>query len=191
MKQRENGILIGTVIDLADPEKLGRVKVRLAQYDDQESCWARLVAPMAGKQRGFFFRPEPQDEVLIAFENGDPRRAYVLGALWSKVDTPPPDDGKTDNNWRFIVSRSGHILKFDDTQGAERIELIDKSSKHKIVIDASGDKLQIVCDSGDIEVRAASSVTISATTIKVSASQDMTLKADGQMKIQGATVDIN
>src|ERR1051326_3105131 len=101
--QRENGILIGTVLDLADPEKLGRVKLRLPQFDDQQTDWARMASPMAGKDRGFFFQPEVGDEVLVGFENGDPRRAYVLGALWSKVDTPPPRDGNDpQNNWRII-----------------------------------------------------------------------------------------
>ena len=54
----------------------------------------RLATPMGGKDRGLFFRPEVDDEVLVAFEHGDPRRPYVLGALWSKVDPPPADDGK-------------------------------------------------------------------------------------------------
>jgi uncharacterized protein involved in type VI secretion and phage assembly len=193
MKQRENGILIGTVMDLDDPEKIGRVKVRLAQYNDVESYWARLVTPMAGKGRGLFLRPEVGDEVLIAFENGDPRRVYVLGSLWSKVDTPPPDDGKpTDNNWRFFVSRSGHILKFDDTDGAEKIELIDKAGALKIVIDAAGEKIQITCDKGDIEVKAPSgSLTIEAKTIEIKAKADMSLEAGTQMKLKGQKVDIN
>lgn len=193
MKQRENGILIGTVMNLDDPDKIGRVKVRLVQYNDEESCWARVVAPMAGNRRGVFCRPEVGDEVLVAFENGDPRRAYVLGALWSKVDAPPPDDGKpVDNNWRLIVSRSGHILRFDDTKGAEKIELIDKSGALKIVIDASGAKIQITCDKGDVEVKSpAGSITLEAKTVEIKSTAGMSLEAGGQMKIKGATVDIN
>lgn len=193
MKQRENGILIGTVMDLDDPETIGRVKVRLAQYNDVESYWARLVAPMAGGQRGLFLRPELGDEVLVAFENGDPRRAYVLGSLWSKVDAPPPDDGKpADNNWRFIVSRSGHILRFDDTKGAEKIELIDKSGALKVVIDAAGEKIQITCDKGDVEVKSpAGSITLEAQKVEIKATADMSLEAGAQMKIKGAKVDIN
>lgn len=193
MKQRENGILIGTVMDLDDPEQIGRVKVRLAQYNDVESYWARLVAPMAGNKRGLFLRPEVGDEVLVAFENGDPRRVYVLGSLWSKVDVPPPDDGKpTENNWRFFVSRSGHILKFDDTSGAEKIELIDKAGALKIVIDAAGEKIQITCDKGDIEIKAPSgTLTLEAKTVEIKAKSDMSLEAGTQMKIKGQKVDIN
>jgi uncharacterized protein involved in type VI secretion and phage assembly len=193
MKQRENGILIGTVMDLNDPEKLVRVKVKLVQYNDEQSCWARLVTPMGGAKRGVYFRPEVGDEVLVAFENGDPRRAYILGALWSQVDSPPPDDGKpVDNNWRFITSRSGHILRFDDTKGAEKIELIDKDGARKIVIDTSGKKIQITCDSGDIEVKSPSgSIKIEAKSIEIKASADMSIEAGGPLKIKGAKVDIN
>ena len=148
---------------------------------------------MAGKNRGFFFRPEVDDELLVAFEMGDPRRPYVLGALWSNTDTPPKDDGNAEkNNWRFVQSRSGHILKFDDTDGAERVEVVDKSGKHKIVVDASGDKIQILCDSGDLEIKAPSGkVQIQASEAEIKTSGNMTIQAGGQMTIKGSVVNIN
>lgn len=191
--QRENGILVGIVTDLDDPDTLGRVRVRFPYLGDQLSYWAKISSPMAGNNRGFFFRPEVEDEVLVAFEMGDPRRPYVLGALWSKVDPPPPDDGKpTENNWRFIRSRSGHILKFDDTQGSERIEIIDKDNKHKIVIDTSGDKIQILCDTGNIEIKAPSGkLQIEARDVEVKATASMKLEATGDMTISGKVVNIN
>jgi phage baseplate assembly protein V len=193
MTQRENGVVIGTVSDLKDPEKLGRVKLKLPQYNDQLTDWARLVSPMAGKDRGFFYQPEVGDEVLVVFENGDPRRAYVLGALWSKVDTPPERDGKDEeNNWRFIKSRSGHLVKLDDTKGAEKIEIIDKSGNHKIVIDSANSKIEIVCTSGDMEIKApAGKLEINAQTIEIKSSGQMTVQADAAMTIKGTTVNIN
>lgn len=191
--QRENGILIGTVLDLADPEKLGRVKLRLPQFDDQQTDWARVASPMAGKDRGFFFQPEIGDEVLVGFENGDPRRAYVLGALWSKVDTPPPRDGNDpQNNWRMIKSRSGHIVKLDDTQGGEKIEIIDKSGSHKVVIDSANSKIQILCQSGDMEISAPSGkLQINAQSIEMKASAQMDVQAGATLNVKGATVNIN
>ncbi len=60
----------------------------------------------------------------------------------------------TDNNWRFFRSRSGHLLKFDDTAGAERIEIIGKGGDHKLVIDVSGRKIEITCSSGDVAISA-------------------------------------
>jgi uncharacterized protein involved in type VI secretion and phage assembly len=191
--QRENGIVIGIVTDLKDPDRLGRVKVKYPHLNDEQSYWARLVTLMAGPDRGAFFRPEVDDEVLLAFEHGDPRQPYVLGALWSKADTPPADDGQqTQNNWRFIKSRSGHIIKLDDTQGAEKIEFIDKDGSRKVIIDSAGRKIQVICDDGDIEVSAsAGSVKVEAVTVEVKATGNMTLEATGTLTIKGATVNIN
>lgn len=190
----ENGIRIGIVSDLDDPERLGRVRVTYPTLDDQVSDWARLVSPMAGKERGFFFRPEVDDEVLVAFEEGDPRRPYILGALWSKPDQPPPDDGQaSQNNWRFIRSRSGHIIKLDDTSGGEKIELIDKDGQRRVVIDSANQKIQVICEQGDIEVQAGSgSVTIEATTVTVKASGNMSLEAGGNLKLEArGQVDVS
>lgn len=190
---RANGIIIGIVSDLEDPEALGRIRVTFQTLGEQLSDWARLVTPMAGKERGLFLRPEVGDEVLVAFELGDPTRPYVLGSLWNTVDPPPPDDGQAgQNNWRFIKSRSGHIVKLDDTQGAEKIEIIGSDGQRQIVFDIAGRKIQIVCDTGDVEVSAAGgTVKVEALTVEVKASGNMTLEATGTMTIKGATVNIN
>jgi uncharacterized protein involved in type VI secretion and phage assembly len=191
--QRENGILIGVVADLEDPDGLGRVRVRFPQLADKLSYWAKISTPMAGKNRGVFFRPEKDDEVLVGFEMGDPRRPYVLGGLWSKVDTPPPDDGDAKaNNWRFIQSRSGQIFKFDDTEGSECIEIIDKDQRHKIVISSSEDKIQILCESGNVEIKAtAGKLQVEASEAEIKTTGNMTLQAGGQMTIKGSVVNIN
>jgi uncharacterized protein involved in type VI secretion and phage assembly len=188
-----NGIVIGLVKDLEDPENLGRIRVTYPYLGDQQSDWARLVTPMAGKDRGVFFRPEAGDEVLVGFELGDVRRPYILGSLWSAEDTPPPDDGKPKkNNWRFIKSRSGHIVKLDDTESKEKIEIIGSDGARKIVFDIANKKIQITCDSGDIEVSAPSGkVKVDATTVEIKASGNMNLEAGGTMTIKGATVNIN
>lgn len=191
--QRENGIVIGIVADLDDPEQLGRVRVRFPHLNDELSDWSRLASPMGGKDRGWFLRPEKEDEVLVACEHGDPRRTYVVGSLWSKVDPPPADDGKkVDNNWRFFRSRAGHVLKFDDTSGAERIEIVGKGNQHKLVIDVSGKKIEISCSSGDVAISApAGKVSIDASQVEIKAKSTMTLEASGAMTIKGATVAIN
>jgi uncharacterized protein involved in type VI secretion and phage assembly len=190
---RDNGILIGKVCNLEDPEKLARVKVKFPELENQESDWARLAMLMAGGDHGTFFVPEVGDEVLVAFEHGDPRRPYVIGCVWSQAQKPPATDGKpVDNNWRFIHSRSGHIIKLDDTKGEEKIEIIDKDGGHKVVIDTANKKIQVTCESGDVEVKASSgNVTIKATTVSVHATGNMDLKADGNVTIKGATVAIN
>jgi uncharacterized protein involved in type VI secretion and phage assembly len=187
-----NGIVIGIVCDLEDPEKLGRVKVTYPHLDDARSDWMRTVNAMAGAGRGTFFRPEKGDEVLVCWEHNDSRRAHLLGGLWSTTDAPPPDDGKPkDNNWRFITSRSGHTLKFDDTDGAERIEIYDKDGSRRIVLDSKDKKIQILCD-GDIEITSSGGdVAISGNNVSVSATQKLTLSGDSGASLKGATVEIN
>ena len=191
--QRENGVVIGVVADLDDPERLGRVRVKLPHLADQVSDWSRQATPMGGRERGLFFRPEIGDEVLVACEQGDPRRTIVVGALWSKVDPPPPDDGNTtDNNWRFFRSRSGHLLKFDDTSGSERIEIVGSGGDHKLVIDVSGRKIEISCSSGDVSISAPTGkVEIEASQVAIKAQASLSIEAGGALTVKGATVAIN
>lgn len=191
--QHGNGIVCGIVSDLKDPEGLGRVRVTYPHLADEQSYWARLVAPMAGSNRGTFFRPEVGDEVVVAQEHNDPRRSVILGSVWNKTDLPPPDDGQpAQNNWRFIVSRSGHVIKLDDTNGSERIEIESSSGQQRVIIDSAGAKIQVICDAGDVEVSAAGgNVSVSARNIDIKATASMNIEAQGPLTIKGATVSIN
>lgn len=182
---RTSGVVIGIVSDLNDEAGLGRVKVKLPHLGGEESDWARLSTMMAGSNRGAFFRPEKDDEVLVAFEHGDPRRPYILGALWSQADQPPPDDGnRTQNNWRFIRSRSGHVILLDDTPGKEKIELIDKDGKRRITIDSANQKIQVQCDMGDVEIKAPTGK------IMIEA-REISVKASTTLSLEGSMVNIN
>jgi uncharacterized protein involved in type VI secretion and phage assembly len=188
-----NGLVIGVVCDLDDPDRLGRVRVRYPHLDDAESDWMRTVNLMAGAGRGAFFRPEEEDEVFVGWEHGDPRRPHLLGALWSQTDSPPPDDGNpTENNWRFITSRSGHLIKLDDTDGGECIEIVGMDGKRRIVIDCSQKRIEITCDEGDLALSAPKGdLTLDAKNVKVTASGTMDLEATGKATVKGSTLDLN
>ncbi|MBC1221002.1 phage tail protein [Nostoc sp. UCD121] len=138
------GVTIGIVTNNKDPEKLGRIKVKFPWLSlEEESYWARIVTLMAGNGRGIYFLPEVDDEVLVAFEQGDMNFPYILGALWNGKDKPPitNEDGK--NNQRVIKSRSGHMIVLDDTDGKEQIIIQDKTGKNKIVINSKDNKMNI------------------------------------------------
>jgi uncharacterized protein involved in type VI secretion and phage assembly len=123
------GAVVGIVSNIADPDRLGRVKVRYPWLkDDSESPWARVVSFMAGPNRGAVFRPEVRDEVLVLFDHGDMRFPYVLGGLWNGEDKMPKERGSdSDNAIRLIKSRSGHQILLDDATGAEKVTVIDKA----------------------------------------------------------------
>jgi len=187
-----NTVVIGVVADLDDPRKLGRVRLRLPHLDDQLSNWARVVSAGAGKGRGAFFRPEPDDEVIVVFEKDDPRRPYVLGGVWSVPANPPPDQKAADNDRRQIVSRSGHVLRFEDGSGSERTEIIAAGGKQQVVLDKARKRIEVKADEGDIVVDAAGSVTIKAAgDLTITARGNIEIKATGTLKLSGSTVDIN
>jgi uncharacterized protein involved in type VI secretion and phage assembly len=212
------GVVVGIVTNNQDPEKLGRVKVRFPWLDeDDESHWARVATMMAGKDRGSFFLPEVDDEMLVVFEHGDVRFPYVIGALWNGKDTPPRDNADGKNDFRVIKSRSGHELIFsdvdgkehvqiktkagqqillDDTSGSEKILVKDKSG-NKIEMDAASNSINLVSKSKisvksqQIELEADTSLTLKAQQIEINASAMMTVKAGSVMTIKGSLVKIN
>jgi uncharacterized protein involved in type VI secretion and phage assembly len=213
------GVVVGVVTNNQDPDKLGRVKVRFPWLDeDDESHWARVATTMAGKDRGTWFLPEVDDEVLVIFEHGDVRFPYVVGALWNGVDTPPRDNADGKNDPRVIRSRSGHELVFNDADGKEQVEihtkaghqilLDDSSGKEKITIkDKSGDnqieidsaqnaiaiasKTKLSIKSQTIEIEADSSLTLKGQTIEIKSAGQMTAEASSTMTIKGSMVKIN
>jgi uncharacterized protein involved in type VI secretion and phage assembly len=192
------GAVVGVVTNNQDPDKLGRIKVKFPWLSSiDESSWARVAAPMAGKDRGAYFLPEVDDEVLVVFEHGDVRFPYVLGALWNGKDAPPVNNNDGKNNVRMIKSRSGHVVKLNDEDGKETIEIIDQSQKNSIVISKNSvtvttDKdITLSASKGTIKLDAQSVEISSSQATKLKAGGTMNVEASGTMTVKGATVNIN
>lgn len=175
-------MVIGVVTNNKDPEELGRVRVKYPWLsEDDESAWARLVAPMAGPGRGFLYIPEVDDEVLLGFEHGDIHRPFVVGALWNGKDKMPMNaseavggDGKV--NKRVLKSRSGHTVTLDDTAGGEQITIIDKTGNNKIVFHSPDNSMQIKVQ-GDLTIEAQGKITLKGTTgVEMSSQADFSIK---------------
>jgi uncharacterized protein involved in type VI secretion and phage assembly len=197
------GVVIGIVTNNKDPEMGGRIKVKYPWLDAQlESDWVRLATPMGGNGRGFYWLPELNDEVLIAFEHGDINRPYVVGCLWNGVDKPPSTasavvgaDGKV--NQRIIKSRSGHIVTIDDTQGQEKITIVDKTGQNSIKLESPTNKLTISVN-GDMVLEALNgNISMKGRTVAVEALQTLTMKgitvnaeATQAMTVKGTTAQL-
>jgi uncharacterized protein involved in type VI secretion and phage assembly len=202
MGNRIYGVVVGLVTNNQDPDKMGRVKVKFPWLSDSdESYWARLATPMAGKDRGIYFLPEVDDEVLVAFEHGDVRFPYVLGALWNGQDQDKPPEQNSDgkNNIRMIKSRSGHIIRLNDEEGKETIEIIDKSGKNSIAIDTTNNAISITSDKditlkapkGTIKLDAQKLEIKSSADTKIEANAGMDIKANATLNLKGATINLN
>ena len=185
------GVAVGIVTNNKDPDGMARIKVKFPWLsDDQESWWARVGTPMAGGGRGAYFLPEVDDEVLVAFEHGDVRFPYIVGSLWNGHDQPPTTNGDGQNNIREIKSRSGHILRLDDTSGDEKIEVIDKTGSNSITLKSSDNSITITCN-GRMKLQAMGIEISSQADVKISANSTMDVDAQAVMNINGSIVNIN
>jgi uncharacterized protein involved in type VI secretion and phage assembly len=202
------GVEVGIVTNVQDPDKLGRVKVQLPRLPGgPESTWARVTQPAAGAGRGFYWLPEVGDEVLIAFELGDPRCPYVLGALWNGKDKPMNGAYQDDNTTRMIQTKSGHKIVLCDKSGEEKIVIGDKSGKRTITFDVKAKKFLVEAQEGDIELHAEKKIVLECEDLEIKTSKstkidvgsnynlkvssDASIKADGNCKIKATRVNIN
>jgi len=201
-----NGVAIGIVTNNQDPDGMGRIKVHFPWLSDEnESFWARISTLMAGNDRGSFFIPEVDDEVLVAFGYGDINEPYIIGSLWNGVDLPPETNSDGKNNIRKIKSRSGHEIIFNDNdeQQQENMEIHTKAG-HKIVLDdSSGSEKILIMDKSEsnyieidsnqnsMKIESSMQLNIKSQDITIEAGGRMTLKSSGTLEIKGSLVQIN
>jgi uncharacterized protein involved in type VI secretion and phage assembly len=175
------GVYPAIVEELGTGQHQGYVKVRLPWSPDSGSAayavWARLAVLMAGADRGTWFIPDPEDEVLVAFQGGRAEHPYVIGGLWNGQDAPPEQmDGNQDNNLKTICSRQGIRITLDDTQGAVKLTL-ETPGGHTVTLDDGGLKVMIEdsngnsikLDPGGITVQASALVKVQASMVQVDA----------------------
>ena len=176
------GVYPALVRDIKDPDGQGRVKIGLPWSPDLGGAayegWARLATLMGGNNRGSWFVPDVNDEVLVAFEGGDPRRPYVVGALWNGSDSPPESmDGSGRNAKKVLRSRNGVKVTLDDSDGQEQL-ILETPGGQKVtlkdgpgaieIVDANGNSVKL--ESAGITVTSSSKVTVNASTAEISAS---------------------
>ena len=192
-----------------DPDGVGRVRVKFPALSDQEeSWWARVVTPGAGSSAGLMFMPQIDDEVLVGFEHGDLRRAFVLGGVWGAKAKPPTASetflaqnkvvhwGLRTMNGTTLGIRSGDkpedkhykvALPDGTTQymGSDKTEIV---AMNKSIELRSGQASILITDQGDIQIKGAN--------IKIEATQGITIdgltiagKAKTSFKAEGGARD--
>ena len=165
----------------ADPDAAYRVKVILPGVDEKAGAvWARLAAPDAGPERGWFFRPEPDDEVVVGFLNDDPRQPVILGALYSAAQAPSlvVDEANLEKG---IVTRQGTTIGFIDDEKAS--VFIETPAANKILLSDDQEMVQLSDQHGNV-------ITLNADGVTIKSAKDVIIDASGNVEIKGAKVDV-
>lgn len=177
---RHFGLQPALVTDVVDPERLGRVEVKLPWLGPEGAevrAWATLLTPYAEDGQGFQALPSVDTQVVVGFEAGDPRRPYVVGACWNGREALPDTPTKA-NDRRLIRTRSGSLLEFDDADGAAKVTLSMKSG-HTLLLDDSAQEVKLTHSNGctltmdaagNVKITANISVEVNASVMNVNAS---------------------
>ncbi len=203
-------VVSAIVTNVKDDQKLGRVRVKIPRWDDTfDTGWLRVAQPGAGNARGALVLPEVDDEVLVAFENGDVRRGYVIGGLYNGVDKPTQpaaadtvgSDGKVAK--RAFTSRKGHFTVYSDKDGDEYVETATRDGKFSVRLaqDAEGGAVLVtsknlvkitadgditITSKGNVHVEATNGLTLKGQTVSIEATSSLELKGQ-TAKLSGAT----
>ncbi|HTA44792.1 MAG TPA: phage baseplate assembly protein V [Bryobacteraceae bacterium] len=197
---RENAVemltsaaFLGTVVSVKDPLNRNRVQVRIFNTDgvtDQDGpVWARVAVPFAGGQRGAFFIPNVNDEVVVVFLAGDPRFPIVVGSLWNGTQAAPETlggDGESVDRWTITGKAGTRIAIVEAASGSPTIEFSTPGGLNGTMTDDSGGSIEftnseqtsvridsngvtINAPTGQVQITAASEVDITAPSLNVSA----------------------
>jgi uncharacterized protein involved in type VI secretion and phage assembly len=191
-----DSIMIGVVTNNSDPDKMGRVKVKLPALSDVETFWVPVAVPSAGKERGLFMYPVAGEQVIVAFENGDPSHPYVIGSLFNGKDTPGEELAVTDGSFAL---KSDHKALF---AAKEDITLHSEKGKWEIKIDGGEVKETVKSGAGGgggytgdfggtWGLKATGAITIESQASVTIKAPSITVEAQGQLSLKGAQVQID
>ncbi len=184
------GSYLAKVVSVNDPEGISRVQIRLLSFDGSDEqdaeIWARVAVPFAGNNRGAFFIPDVDDEVLVSFVNGDPRQPIVIGGLWSgSADVPETLGGSGDSVDRWtITGKAGTRIAIEEEQPSDAtIKFTTPNGVSGELTDAGGGKIEFVMGG--------TTVTYDNQGVTVNTAMNVTVQAGAQVEITAAMVTVN
>ena len=173
------GVYPAIVTDVVDPDNLGRVQVKFpwlgTEGEKKVRAWATLISPYADNDQGFQALPEKDSQVVVAFEAGNLRRPYIVGACWNGKEALPVSPENA-NNKRIIKTRSKSILEFDDTRGAAKVTL-SMDSGHKLELNDSSQEVTLIHSNGCV--------------IKFTAAGQIQIQANATVEVTAAALNVH
>lgn len=185
------------VKDNKDPRKLGRIRVQFSWQEiwaeDMISPWIRMTHPYGGDNKGHYFIPEIDEEVMVGFENGNGEKPYIIGTLYHGKQNPGSNWYNDDNNIKGIRTRSGHTIEINDADDGGFIRIYDNDKENYILTFSTDDKLIRLQSTGNIELLAEKDIILEAKeNISMKAKKDFTRETGENVKeTAGKNLDID
>jgi uncharacterized protein involved in type VI secretion and phage assembly len=161
----------GTVTDWVDPDKMGRIQVRLENiYGTKETGPAYPCTPYAGKGVGFMFVPPKGAHVWVEFEDGDPSKPIYSGCFWNTSDEVPTDDNGDDYSYpdSKMIKTPFATMIFDAKSTGEKQKIVIKTNntKPKSKITISEKEIVLELEPSTIRITS-SSVTVNESALEI------------------------
>jgi type VI secretion system secreted protein VgrG len=134
----QTAVVVGPAGEEIFTDKYSRVKVqfhwdREGKNDADSSCWIRVATVWAGKRWGAIHIPRIGQEVVVAFQEGDPDQPIIIGSVYNAEQMPAylgnGPDGKHPNDPKLSGVKSNSTIggggfneiRFDDTKDKEQV----------------------------------------------------------------------
>lgn len=191
-----SGIVVGPPGESKFVDQYGRVKVRFpwragqhsAVNDPGDAGFVRIGQLAAGAGGAALWLPDVGDEVLVAFEHGDPDRPVVVGSVYNGKDMPPvalPVNKHISVLRQQSSNGTRTELVFDGTPGSERLMMVSGQSGLML-----GTNAVSLVSAGDLQQSAGGVVSLDArTNLALKAGQNLSVASqkDAVVSVAGNT----
>lgn len=204
-----------------DEKALKYEQEKLKSLEDNENKkdstpWIRMASPMAGKA-SLYLQPSEDDEVIVGFENGNPERPYVLGALFNGDNGAPGGHGLTMENGhgiqlenenmsvadlistlispmtKSILSLADKDEKWDiddpnKLKVGGKVSIKDKYGFYSLSMSSADREVNIKCPLGNVSISAFTGISISAPNGDINIKgKNVTISAGDKLTLKSGT----
>ncbi|MBT1451773.1 hypothetical protein KJ365_12850 [Glaciecola sp. XM2] len=175
------GLSLAKVVEL-DYDETGqqRILVALSELEDEDAkIWVKVVQPYSGEGFGFAFMPEIGAQVVLGYVDNNPSEPVILGSLVSGL--PDAASQATEENmFKMIMTKGGQKITFDDDN-----HVLSVTTKHGNSVELNDSEAYLQLKDVNNNV-----VTLDEKGISLFGANDITIKADGEVSIQGQSLEL-
>ena len=204
---------IGKVSDNKDPDGLNRVRVSKLGEEDNVTGWIPFLSPYVGDDNGLTLLPDVDSQVVVVSLNDKNSQQVAMGGIWYNDEQPPTtgENGEADlnqdgkNNLRFLKSRSGSQLIFDDTEGQEKIQILSLDGKSRFEFLVADEIVSLTTENDltisakkmmsiqaeEVEIVGKKNVNFDAEELQINAKKTMDFNADKDLGVKGSGISLN